>query len=543
MSAGGESIASGIIFVLPAVILLGSRVNFLEGLLVGVSGVCFGIGVASIVHKYLIIEEHGKLMYPESMAISETLVAGEAGGKALKFMGMGFGIGGIITLFTESFLNLANNVVEYSSGAFYKWRLQVEVNPMLIGIGFIVGLDTSVNLFAGSFIASFAIVPLIAYFADFAGSGVTVWNNPELSINSVGIGVISGNYVRYVGAGMMLCGGIIGAIRLVPTIVRSIKEVVGARASGGEKSGVGMFALVAGIVLGFIAAFVISGSILIAIVGIVLALILSMLFVIVSGRLTGIVGTSNLPVSGMTIASMVIMTMLFVLMRWTTFSDNKTILLFGTFIVVAISSAGGYAQSQKATFILGGNKNEADRHYLVAGIIGVATVVAVIMLLAPQLAVTGDSAAFGLPQANLMRTLTEGIMQGNLPWTLILAGVAIALFLFFLKMPIMTIAVGFYLPISTTSAVLLGGLLAFLISKATKNAEEREAKLSNGVSLSAGLVAGTAIIGLIGIIMQVFVGIGGSGPSGFAASNGMAYVIAVVLFGAILPILLLSKKE
>jgi len=112
MSSGGESIASGIIFVLPAVILLGSRVNFLEGVLVGVSGVCFGIGIASIVHKYLIIEEHGKLMYPESMAISETLVAGEAGGKALKFMGMGFGIGGIITLFTESFLNLANNVIE-----------------------------------------------------------------------------------------------------------------------------------------------------------------------------------------------------------------------------------------------------------------------------------------------------------------------------------------------------------------------------------------------------------------------------------------------
>jgi len=414
---------------------------------------------------------------------------------------------------------------------------------MLVGIGFIVGLDTSLNLFAGSFIASFAIVPLIAYFADFAGSGVTVWNNSALSMNSVGIGVISGNYVRYIGADMMLCGGLIGAIRLIPTIVRSTKEVISARTSGGEKSGVGMLALVVGIVLGFIAAFYISGSIVMAIIGIILALILSMLFVIVSGRLTGIVGTSNLPVSGMTIASMVIMTMIFALMRWTGFGDNRTILLFGTFIVVAISSAGGYVQSHKATFILGGNKNEADRHYLVACIVGVATVIAVIMLLAPQLAITGDGAAFGLPQANLMKTLTEGIMQGNLPWTLILAGVAIALFLFVLKLPIMTIAVGFYLPIATTSAVLLGGLASFVVSKAAKTNEEREAQLSNGVSLSAGLVAGTAIIGLIGIIMQVFVGIGGNGPSGFAAGNGMAYVIAIVLFGTILPILLRLKKE
>jgi putative OPT family oligopeptide transporter len=328
--------------------------------------------------------------------------------------------------------------------------------------------------------------------------------------------------------------------------VRSISEVVGARTSG-EKSLVGMLALIAGIVVGFVAALYISGSVLMAVVGIVLALVLSMLFVIVSGRLTGIVGTSNLPVSGMTIASMVIMAMVFVVMSWTGFAENRTILLFGTFIVVAISSAGGYAQSHKATFILGGNKNEADRHFLIAGVIGVATVVGVIMLLSPKLAVIGDGAEFALPQANLMKTLTEGIMQGNLPWTLILAGVAMALFLFVLKMPIMTIAVGFYLPISTTTAVLLGGLLSFLISKTAKAGKERETKLANGVSLSAGLVAGTAIIGLIGIIMQVFVfprlGIGGSGPAGFAAGNGMAYVIAVVLFGAILPILLLSKKE
>ncbi len=122
MSSGGESVASGIIFVLPAILLIGSDVSFIEGFVVGTGGVLFGIGIASIVHKYLIVEEHGKLMYPESMAISETLVASEGAGESIKFMGIGFVIGGIITAVTSSFLNVANNVVSYVNETFYKWK-------------------------------------------------------------------------------------------------------------------------------------------------------------------------------------------------------------------------------------------------------------------------------------------------------------------------------------------------------------------------------------------------------------------------------------
>lgn len=545
MASGGESIASGIIFVLPALILLGSQVNFVEGFLVGVGGVCFGLGVSSIVYKYLIIEEHGRLMYPESMAISETLVAGETGGRALKFMGIGFGIGGIITLFTEAFLKLTNNVITYSSDSIYKWRAQLEVNPMLIGVGFIVGLDTAVNLFAGSFIASFAIVPLVAHFTQYAADGISVWNDASKNLNAADISMISGNYVRYVGAGMMLCGGIIGAIRLIPTIIASLKEVFGAKSSGSDNSRFGVMVLVAGVVLGFIIAFVISGgNLAMAIIGAVLAIVLSMLFVIVSGRLTGVVGTSNLPVSGMTIASIIIMALAFVAMRWTSVADNRIILLFGTFIVVAISTAGGYAQSQKASFIIGCKKAEVDKFFLVAGVVGVATVVGVIMLLAPQLAIQGDNAPFGLPQANLMKTLTEGIMQNNLPWTLILVGVAMALFLLFLKLPIMTIAVGFYLPMATTAAVLLGAFIRFIVDKTAKGDDEREAKISNGISLSSGLVAGASIIGLIGIILQVTDVISWEGPASgsFNGGNGMAIIFAVVLVGTVLPILMRSRK-
>ena len=185
MSSGGESVASGLIFVLPSILLIGGQVTFLEGVIVGVAGVLFGIGVSTLVHQYLLVEEHGKLMYPEAMAISETLVASEGMGESLKYMGIGFGIGGVITLVTGAFLNQVNNVISYVNESFYKWRIQMEVSPMLLGIGYIVGTDVSLMMFSGSILANFAVLPLIGYFASFAGDAATVWNDPSVHVLSL----------------------------------------------------------------------------------------------------------------------------------------------------------------------------------------------------------------------------------------------------------------------------------------------------------------------------------------------------------------------
>jgi putative OPT family oligopeptide transporter len=531
MASGGESVASGIIFVLPAVLLIGAKVSFLEGLAVGVGGVLFGIGIASLVYNYLIVEEHGKLMYPESMAISETLVASEGAGDSMKFMGIGFGIGGIITVITSAFMNTVNNVISYVNESFYKWKLEVEVNPLLLGIGFIVGIEVSLTMFAGSILSNFGIMPLIGYLSGFAKDGLTVWNNPSVAINSMQVKHIAGSYVKYIGAGMMLSGGLIGAIKLIPTIISSIKETLNAKSSNsGKASSIGTIILLAGIVVGFIAGFVVSGgNILMAITASILSLFLSLLFVIVSGRLTGTIGTSNLPVSGMTIASIVLVTLLFVLFGWKNPEHNKSLLLFGTFIVTAISIAGGYAQSQKVTFVVGGEKNEMDKYFLISGIVGVIVVVGTILLLSGQLAMTGDNVPFALPQANLMSTLTAGIMSGKLPWVMIIVGVVMGIVLFLLKLPIMTVAIGFYLPISTTSIILIGALIRAYVEKTSKSEKEKEGKVSNGISLSSGLVAGGSILGLVGIILQVTGVIKGAGPTGFAASNAMAFIVLVVL--------------
>ena len=546
MSSGGESVASGIIYLLPGILLIGADITFWEGFIVGLGGVLFGIGISSLVYKNMIVEEHGKLMFPESMAISETLVASEGAGDSMKYMGIGFIVSGLITVLTGSFLNVCNSLISYVNEKFYKWKLEVEVNPLLLGIGFIVGLDVSLTMFAGSILANFAIMPLISYFATYAGAGNFIWNDPTVLIGEMQVNHIAGSYVKYIGAGMMLAGGIIGALRLIPTIVNSIKETMGAKSNGGQANGgFATLILFGGIIIGFIASFFSShGNITMAIVGAIISFILALLFVIVSGRLTGTIGTSNLPVSGMTIASLVIITLIFVILGWVTPANNKSLLLFGTFIVTAISIAGGYSQSQKVGFIIGGDKKEMDKYFLISGIVGVVVVVGVIKVLSGQLAQTGDNVPFALPQANLISTLTSGIMSGDLPWHMIIVGVVIGIVLFLLKLPIMTVAIGFYLPIATTSIILIGALVRLVIEKTSKSEKEQEEKVSNGISLSSGLVAGGSIIGLVGIVLQILGLIGGTAPTGFLASNGMAYILLVLLIiFTILPLMKYKSKS
>ncbi|MBO1305907.1 OPT/YSL family transporter [Enterococcus sp. 669A] len=546
MSSGGESVASGMIFVLPAVILVGGKINFFEGVALGVGAVLLGVGVFTLVEDYMLVEEHGKLVYPEAMAISETLVASDTGGESLKYMGIGFGIGGVITVLTGSVLGVMNNVISYVNESFYKWKFETEVNPLLAGIGFIVGMDVSLLMFAGSILANFAIAPLLGYFMSMAGSDVSIWDNAAQLVNTADFSMISGSYVRYIGAGMMISGGLIGAIKLIPTIISSISATMKGRKTEGADSegGGGMLPLIIGAIVALVMGFVITGNIAMALIGGSLSIILSLLFVIVAGRLTGTIGTSNLPVSGMTIASMVILTLVFVMMGWTSAENTQQLLLFGTFIVLAISVGGGYSQSQKVTFVMGGNFNEGRRYYVIANIVGVVIVTGMMVILTPQLQITGANPPFGLPQANLMATLTAGITSGSLPWHMIISGIVIGIVLQLMGVSIMTFAIGFYLPISTTSIILVGALIRVFIEYMNKKETEEvaEERITLGVSLSSGLIAGGSIIGLIGIILQVSGILTPGAPTGFLGSNAAAWLLLVILVVAIVVPLLKVKN-
>ena len=516
MSSGGESIASGMIYVLPAIIIIGGKVNFFAGIAVGALAVLFAVGVASLVENYLLVEENGKLMYPESTAISEALDASEAGGDSLKHMGIGFGIGGIITLLTTQVFGWVNSVMTFVGNSSYRWKISTEVNPMLAGIGFVVGLDVSLTMFAGSILANFGITPLIAYFTQMAGGGAHVWNDTHMLMSQMNIDMVAGSYTKYIGAGMMLCGE--------------------------EKNSLGVVSLLVAAIAIFIVGAFLAGNIVIAIIAGILSLVLALLFVIVSARLAGTIGCSNAPVSGMTIASLVVMTLVFALMGWTANAHNEILLLFGVFIVTAISVGGAYTQTQKVNYLVGGRRSEMMKYFMIAALIGVVVVVGTTVILAPQLAIKSANPPFGLPQANLIATLTTGILSGNLPLIMIIVGIIIAIVCWMLGLSIMTVALGFYLPISTTSIILVGALLKLLIEKLTKDKALRETRLSSGVSLSSGLIAGGSIIGLIGIILHVTGVLSNRVPAGFAGSNGMAVILLIIMAATIVIPLMRIKQ-
>lgn len=544
MSSGGESIASGMIYVLPAIALIGRKINFVYGVLVGAAAVAFAIGVSNIVYKYLIIKQHGVLKYPESMAIAETLVASEAGGESLRMMGIGFGIGGAVTFVTTQFMSWFNSMIHFSSNKFYKWDMSTEVNPMLLGIGFIIGLNVSLIMMASAVFAQFVIVPLVAYFTSMAGDSVKVWNDTTITLNQAQVSTIIGSYVKYIGAGMMLGGGIISAIKLIPTIKESISEAWSNRkqANGDKGDTFGALLIIIGIIAILVISFIFSNNnVAIMIVGGILSLILSFLFIIVSARMAGLIGASNNPVSGMTIASMVVLTLIFALFGWKDTNHVEILLTFGVFIVTAISVASGYTQTQKVSFIIGGSKNQMAKYYTIAGIIGTIVVVGTMVILEPQLKMTGSNPPFGLPQANLIAALTQGIMSNKLPWVMVIAGIVAAIIFSFIGIPVMSFALGFYLPISTTSIIFVGALVRWVVEKLAKDQKVAEHRVSRGISLSSGLVAGSSILGLIGIILHVTGVLKDVTLKGFVASNEMAWILLAILIIAVMIPLLKTK--
>lgn len=544
MASGGESIASGMTFVLPAVFLIGQDVSFMTGFLVGVAGALFGIGVTSIVHNYLIVDEHGTIVYPEAMAISETVVSTDAGGEGLKIMGLGALLGSIMTIISTQITGLMSTTVSFTGDKF-KYQWQTDANPLLLGIGFIVGIEVGIAMLAGGILANFAVIPLLGYFTSLADPSAVAWNNPDLALNAMTAADIQSTFTKYIGAGMMLAGGVIGAIKLIPVIISSIKEVMGSNsAAGDEGNGITGLLFIVAIVLLFVAAFFITSSILMLIVAVLLILLFSFLFSIVSAKMTGDIGTSNLPVSGMTIASLLIVTVVFVLFGqltgdagWTSAEGNLTVLLALTSVVTAIAISGGYSQSQKTTFILGGNKLVMQKYYSLAAIFGVASSVAVIKLLSDQ--IVNNPSMVPAPQATLMASITQGILQNNLPWTIIFVGIFLALVLFLLDLPIMTVALGFYLPMGTVSVVFFGGLLRWMIDRRNANRPAvLEAQVERGTIFSSGLIAGGAICGLIGAFLAVFGGEAGMSayPFFFAteepllSGNGFALIGFIAMF-------------
>jgi putative OPT family oligopeptide transporter len=517
LSAMGESIAGGIIFVLPALLLLGFGLSIQTIVIVTIIGGLMGVFFITPVRRYLIVEEHGELIYPESMAAAEVLVTGSEGGKGFQTVLIGMGVGGAYKIASGGFAFWGENA-SYTITPYQGTIVGVDTLASLLGVGFIVGVKTSTLMFAGGVVAWLALIPMIKFF----GSGLTEPVFPStIPIAEMGAFDIWSNYIRYIGAGAVAAGGFLSLAKSLPTIVVSFRKA----AAGMGKGAVGKVGrmdeeapltwVIGAAVLGFLLTWFVpavgGGA-----VGALMAVLFSFFFAVVSGRMVGLIGASNNPVSGMTIASLLIVTTVLKLMGNTGTKGMTTALMIGGVICVAIAVAGGAAQSLKTTFVIGGSPRKVQLGMF--GALAVASVAAAGTVLLLNSAYEIGAAAVPAPQATLMKLIVEGIMTAQLPWTLVMIGVALALFCFLANIPILAVALGLYLPLGLSSAVFAGGLVRVLVEKATGGSEdaiekgsvdpeksETDKAVEKGILLASGLVAGDA---LMGIVIGIFAALG-----------------------------------
>ncbi|MDR2799021.1 MAG: oligopeptide transporter, OPT family [Bifidobacteriaceae bacterium] len=547
MSSGGE-INSTNVFIIPAVILVASASGFnpLEAAIATGSGAILGAGVMFVLHNYFIETPHEDMLYPESMAISESMKATTSGGEPLKLMGVGAAIAAIVTSLSSQVFGLFQDTISIVGPAAYKFRFKIEANPMLLGLGFIIGMEVALPMFASSIFGNFAILPLISYFASMADHTTSVWNSTTKMLYSMNADGLGTTYLRYIGAGMMIYGGIIGAAKLVPMIIKSVKDTVrdlkkAGGASDGENSKMKLVLLVVGVgIVFFVSLFICQFDMPLAIIAALLTVVIALLFSIVGARLTGMVGCSNAPVSGMLIASVVLISLVFLMLGKTSNNDNMILLFLTTAVCGGICYSNGYVQSSKASSLIGGSKSEIQKMFTLAYVVGIIVVVGTVAVLAPAIA---DGKSFQAPQANLIASLTQGLFQGALPWSMVITGIILGLVMHLLGVPIMMAALGLYLPIETVLIMFVGAVLRYLIvdipSRSAKSQKEKkvlETRSIHGVSLSSGLVAGGSIFGLLGVMLQVS-GVIGAPPDILPGGNLSATImLAILVIVSALPI-------
>jgi len=532
IAAMGESIAGGIIFILPAIILWGMELKLSTIVMVTLLGGLLGVFFVSPLRRFLIVEEHGNLVYPESMAAAEVLVTGSEGGAGFKQVLTGLAGGALFKLFSGGFKFWVEEA-EWTIKPMQNTLFGFDTLASLMGVGYIVGLRASLYMFGGSLIAWLGLIPLIMY----VGHGLQAPLFPSTKlISEMGAWDVWSKYIRYIGAGAVAAGGFISLGKSAPTIIRSFKSAmagIGASGSGNQKRtdiDAPITWVIGAAVLVFLLSWLLPG-IKVGIVGGIMAVIFSFFFAVVSARMVGLIGASNNPVSGMTIATLLFVTSVLKLTGNVGDKGMVTAVIIGGIVCVAISVAGGTAQSLKTTYVIGGTpKNVQIGMYL--GLVAAAAVAGAVVLMLDNTYGIG-SKDVAAPQATLMSMVIKGVLTGQLPWALVFVGVTIAVFCELAGLPILPVALGIYLPIHLNAAILCGGIVRVLVEKKfKKNEEQQKLQVEKGILLASGLVAGDALMGIVvaGVAtVGLDIGFGAKLLPGLAASPEFATIMFFAL--------------
>jgi putative OPT family oligopeptide transporter len=500
IGSAGESLAAGVIFTIPALILLGLNPDLLKIFLISLVGGLLGVLFMIPLRQYLIVREHGKLPYPEGTACAEVLVAGDTGGSKAKSVFQALGLGALYKFCTSpnGGLNLWRESVSAIVPGLKKVQVGLEAIPALLGVGFIVGPKISSYMLLGGGLAWIIIIPIIAYY----GRNMLEPLYPASTlISDMDPSQLWSAYIRYIGAGAVVMGGVLSLIKAMPTIISSFKvsfKEISSRKDAKQqvlrtRQDLSMRTIIIGITLIIIVIAVVP-TIPVGIIGAILIAIFSFFFVTVSSRVVGLIGSSSNPASGMTIATLLATTIILYAFGYRGEAGMLAAVSIGAVVCVAICVAGDISQDLKTGFLVGGTprKQQIGEIY---GVITSALVMGwVVYMLHQGLGIGSEK--LPAPQATLMALVVKGVMTHNLPWVLVWIGVGIALIVeLVFKIPALPFAVGLYLPFELSTPIMAGGIIRWMVER--KKNESLADRRENGVLFSSGLIAGDALIGVI----------------------------------------------
>ena len=548
IGSAGESLAAGAIFTMPALFLwaeegLTEKPGLVEITLIALCGGVLGVLFMVPLRNALIVKEHATLLYPEGTACADVLLAGEEGGSNAATVFSGMGIAAAFKFIVDGLKVIPADVaVAFKS---FKGEIGMEVYPALLGVGYIVGPRIASFMFVGSIVGWLVIIPLICLFGPDislypAEAGVTI---SQLFAEG-GASAIWSNYVKYIGAGAIATGGIISLIKSLPLIIStfrdSMKSMKGSQNGGTLRTDkdLPMGVILAGIVaMVFIIWFV--PAIPVNFLGALMIVVFGFFFATVSSRMVGMIGSSNNPVSGMAIATLLLATFAIKATGETGIDGMKGAIAIGSVICIVAAIAGDTSQDLKTGYLLGATPKTQQIGELLGVVVSGLAIGGVLYLL--DAAWGYGTAEVPAPQAGLMKMIVEGIMGGDLPWTLVFVGVFLALGLEILRIPVMPFAIGLYLPIYLNTTIMIGGVVRmFMDGRKKVDSKTQESQVTNGTLYCAGMIAGE---GLVGIFLAILAVAGISIPAFINLGNIGGVVIMALMILGLLKFSLWNKRK
>ncbi|RAL26358.1 OPT family oligopeptide transporter [Thermoflavimicrobium daqui] len=504
MTTAGEAVAAGAIFTIPALFLWDLKPSQLLIVFIAITGGIMGTLMMVPLRRLLIVKEHETLPYPEGTACAEVLKSGETGGNSARLIFSGFIIGGLFKALGDGF-KLFKTSVEAKVVGLKNAVVGMDAMPAMLGVGYIIGPRIAGEMIAGGLLASLVFVPLISFFG---ASNTGVIFPADITIGKMVAGDVYGNYIRYIGAGAVAMGGIITLIKTLPTLFTSVRDtVIGLRGKGrGVRTLERTDQDISGkwLVIGIIAVILViafNPMTHIGIVGAIAIAIFGFLFVAVASRVVGIVGSSSLPVSGMTIATLLIVTVIYKAMGMSGTKGMATALITAAIICMALAIAGDISQDLKTGYLVGATPWKQQLAMMI-GVVASGLTIGFILILFDQAYHLGSD-ALPAPKAVLMKMIIEGLMDGNLPWELIFIGAALAISIEFLGLNSLTVAVGFYLPLATSVPIMIGGAIRWLTERFSKEPKLKAERSERGTLFASGLIAGEALISVVVALLIV----------------------------------------